>query len=35
MKGVEMIRIGMIGCGGMGNLHASQLAKLPNVKVVG
>ena len=30
-----MIRIGMIGCGGMGNLHASQLAKLPNVKVVG
>ena len=29
-----MIRVGMIGCGGMGNYHAPVLAKLPNVKVV-
>ena len=30
-----MIRVGMIGCGGMGNAHAPELAKQPNVKVVG
>lgn len=30
-----MIKVGLIGCGGMGNHHAPQLAKLPNIKVVG
>ena len=30
-----MIKVGMIGCGGMGNAHGPELAKLPNVKVVG
>lgn len=30
-----MIKVGMIGCGGMGNYHGPELAKLPNVKVVG
>ncbi len=29
-----MIKVGMIGCGGMGHHHAGVLAKLPNVKVV-
>lgn len=30
-----MIKVGMIGCGGMGNAHAPVLVKLPGVKVVG
>jgi predicted dehydrogenase len=30
-----MIKVGMIGCGGMGNAHGPVLARLPNVKVVG
>jgi UDP-N-acetylglucosamine 3-dehydrogenase len=30
-----MIKVGIIGCGGMGNYHAPVLAKLPNVKVIG
>ena len=30
-----MIKVGMIGCGGMGNYHGPELAKLPNVTVVG
>ena len=30
-----MIKVGMIGCGGMGNYHAPVLAGLPNVKVIG
>ena len=30
-----MIRVGMIGCGGMGRYHAAELVKLANVKVVG
>ena len=30
-----MIKVGMIGCGGMGNHHGPILAQLPNVKVVG
>ena len=29
-----MVRVGMIGCGGMGSHHGPVLAKLPNVKVV-
>ena len=29
-----MIRVGIIGCGGMGNYHGPELAKLPNVKIV-
>lgn len=30
-----MIKVGMIGCGGMGNAHAPALVKLPGVRVVG
>jgi UDP-N-acetylglucosamine 3-dehydrogenase len=30
-----MIRVAMVGCGGMGNHHAPKLAELPNVRVVG
>jgi len=30
-----MIKLGMIGCGGMGNAHGPELAKLQNVTVVG
>jgi predicted dehydrogenase len=30
-----MIKVGMIGCGGLGNYHGQELAKLPNVRVVG
>ncbi|MCY3020976.1 MAG: Gfo/Idh/MocA family oxidoreductase [Planctomycetota bacterium] len=29
-----MIKVAMIGCGGMGNAHAPTLVKLPNVQVV-
>ena len=30
-----MISVALIGCGGMGNYHGSELAKLPNVTVAG
>jgi predicted dehydrogenase len=30
-----VVRVGMIGCGGMGNFHGPELAKLPNVTIVG
>ena len=30
-----MVRVGMIGCGGMGNAHGPVLAKLPDVRIVG
>lgn len=30
-----MIKVGMIGCGAMGNFHGPELMKLPNVTVVG
>jgi predicted dehydrogenase len=30
-----MIKVALIGCGGMGNYHAPELAKLPNAQLVG
>lgn len=30
-----MVNVGMIGCGGMGNYHGPEIAKLSNVKIVG
>ena len=30
-----MVRVGLIGCGGMGNYHSETVAGLPNIEIVG